>query len=180
MKLPAPQNLLMLLWLCGPILAQTQNSPKIIDAIEIRGARNIPPETLKAIIGTKPGDVFSEAALARDFAALWKTGSFSGIELKTELGAHGGLMVRFVLTDGKDQRLETVIDAIEIRGARNIPPETLKAIIGTKPGDAYNEEAIGRDAAALWKIGSFSDIQLTNQTGPGGGAIVRFTLMQKQ
>ena len=101
MKLPAPQNLLILLWLCGPILAQTQNSPKIIDAIEIRGARNI-------------------------------------------------------------------------------PPETLKAIIGTKPGDAYNEEAIGRDAAALWKIGSFSDIQLTNQTGPGGGAIVRFTLMQKQ
>jgi outer membrane protein assembly factor BamA len=77
MKLPAPQSLSMLLCLCGPILAQTQNTPKIIDAIEIRGARNIPPETLKALIGAKPGDVFNREALARDFNTLWQTGSFS-------------------------------------------------------------------------------------------------------
>ena len=174
MKLPAPQSLSMLLCLCGPVLAQTQNAPKIIDAIEIRGAKNIPPETLKALIGAKPGDVFNQEALARDFNTLWQTGSFSDIELKTEPGAHGGLTVRFVLTDRKDQRLSTVIDAIEIRGARNTPPETLKALIGAKPGDVFNREALARDFNTLWKTGSFSDIQLATETGPGGGLIVRF------
>jgi outer membrane protein assembly factor BamA len=73
-----------------------------------------------------------------------------------------------------------VIDAVEIRGARNTPPETLKALIGAKPDDVFNREALARDFNTLWKTGSFSDIQLATETGPGGGLIVRFTLTERQ
>src|SRR5208283_2803770 len=40
---------------------------EVIKGIEFRGARRVPSETLKALIFTKAGDLFSEEALRRDF-----------------------------------------------------------------------------------------------------------------
>jgi len=71
----------------------------VIDAIEIRGARHVPPDTLRAMILSKVGDVYDEEALRRDFTALWKTNRFSDVQLKTEPGARGGVIVRFVVTE---------------------------------------------------------------------------------
>ena len=77
---------------------QPSPTSKVIEAIEFRGAQNVPPETLKAAVGSKVGDVFDEAAVRRDFAALWKTGRFEDIQLKTDPGTHGGVVVIFVMT----------------------------------------------------------------------------------
>ena len=76
-----------------------QPSPisKVIEAIEFRGAQNVPPELLKAAVGSKVGDVFDEAAVRRDFTALWKTGRFEDIQVKTDPGTHGGVVVVFVM-----------------------------------------------------------------------------------
>ncbi len=83
-----------------PANYKPQPSPisKVIEAIEFRGAQNVPPETLKAAVGSKVGDVFDEASLRRDFTALWKTGRFEDIQVKTDPGAHGGVVVVFVMT----------------------------------------------------------------------------------
>ena len=77
-----------------------QPSPisKVIEAIEFRGAQNVRPEMLKAAVESKVGDVFDEAAVRRDFAALWKTGRFNDIQVKTDPGNHGGVVVVFVMT----------------------------------------------------------------------------------
>jgi hypothetical protein len=72
---------------------------KVIEAIEFRGASHVSPETLRATVISKPGDVYDEEALRRDFSALWKTNRFSDVQLKTEPGARGGVIVRFVLTE---------------------------------------------------------------------------------
>jgi len=69
-----------------------------IEAIEFRGARRVPQDTLRALIFTKKGDVFNEDALHRDFMALWNTGRFDDIRLETEPGKTG-LLVRFVVTE---------------------------------------------------------------------------------
>ena len=70
----------------------------VIEAIEFRGTRRVPQDTLRAQIFTKKGDVFSEETLHRDFMALWNTGRFDDIRLETEPGTTG-LIVRFVLTE---------------------------------------------------------------------------------
>ena len=70
----------------------------VIEAIEFRGARRVPQDTLRALIFTKKGDVFNEDPLHRDFMALWNTGRFDDIRLETEPGKTG-LIVRFVLTE---------------------------------------------------------------------------------
>ena len=69
-----------------------------IEAIEFRGARRVPQDTLRALIFTKKGDVFNEDALHRDFMALWNTGRFDDIRLETEPGK-SGILVRFVVTE---------------------------------------------------------------------------------
>ncbi len=43
-----------------------------------------------------------------------------------------------------------VIADIEFRGSRRVPQDTLRALIITRRGDKYNEEALQRDFMALW------------------------------
>src|ERR1039457_2314385 len=49
-----------------------------VEAIEFRGARRVPQDTLKAQITTKPGDLYSDEILRRDFMILWNTARFDG------------------------------------------------------------------------------------------------------
>jgi outer membrane protein insertion porin family len=48
---------------------------------------------------SKAGDVYDEATVRRDFTTLWNTGRFDDIQLKTETGERGGVIVRFVVTE---------------------------------------------------------------------------------
>jgi hypothetical protein len=45
------------------------------------------------------GDIYDQEALRRDFTALWKTGRFSDVEMETDPASHGGLIVRFIVTE---------------------------------------------------------------------------------
>jgi len=49
---------------------------ELVAGIEIHGNRRIPAETIRARMFTRPGDVYDEAALERDFNSLWNTGYF--------------------------------------------------------------------------------------------------------
>src|ERR1035441_6046809 len=71
---------------------------QVIEAFEFRGAKRVPQDTLKALIISKPGDVYNEDTLRRDFMILWNTGRFDDIRLEAEPGRLG-LIVRFVVTE---------------------------------------------------------------------------------
>jgi outer membrane protein insertion porin family len=85
----------------------------VIYAVEFRGARRIPQDTLKALIYTKPGDIYNEEQLRRDYMLLWNRGSFDDITLQTE-EAPEGLIVRFLLTERR------VIRSIKYVGNKSI------------------------------------------------------------
>lgn len=74
---------------------------------------------------------------------------------------------------------ENVIEAIEFRGARRVPVETLRALIFTKKGDKYDEETLRRDFMALWNTGRFDDIRLEREPGKEGW-IIRFVLTERR
>ncbi len=75
--------------------------------------------------------------------------------------------------------LPDTIEAIEFRGSRRVPQDTLRALIFTKRGDPYNEDALNRDFMALWNTGRFDDIQLEKEPGRTG-YIVRFVLQERR
>jgi outer membrane protein insertion porin family len=73
-----------------------------------------------------------------------------------------------------------VIEAIEFRGARRLPQDTLRVLISTKKGDIYNEDDVRRDFMALWNSGHFDDIHLETEQGPGGGLILRYIITERR
>ena len=65
------------------------------------------------MIVTKPGDLYNEDTLRRDFMDLWNTGRFDDIRLETEPG-RTGLIVRFVVTERR------VIRSINYEGIHSV------------------------------------------------------------
>ena len=81
-----------------PAVGQPVANPEglAIEGFEFRGAKRVPQDTLKALILSKPGDIYNEETLRRDFMILWNTGRFDDIRLETEQG-RTGVIVRFVV-----------------------------------------------------------------------------------
>src|SRR5579871_5664046 len=74
---------------------------------------------------------------------------------------------------------QDVIESIEFRGARRVPQDTLRALIFTKQGDAYNEDSLHRDFMALWNTGRFDDIRMEREAGRNGW-VVRFVVVERR
>src|ERR1051326_2305097 len=73
---------------------------------------------------------------------------------------------------------ENYIEAIEFRGSRRVPQDTMRALIYTKKGDKYDEEVLRRDFMALWNTGKFDDIRLEREPGQFGW-IIRFVVVER-
>jgi len=113
-----------------PAVGQPVANPngQVIEAIEFRGAKRVPQDTLKAMILSKAGDIYNEETLRRDFMILWNTGRFDDIRLETEQG-RTGLIVRFVVTERR------VIRSIDYPGAKSV---TVSEIL-----DRFKERKVG-------------------------------------
>lgn len=75
---------------------------------------------------------------------------------------------------------ENIIEAVEFRGQRRVPQDTLRALIYTKKGDVYDEDAVHRDFVALWNTGRFDDLRVEKEKGPNGGIILRFVVTERR
>ena len=71
--------------LCASALAQQG----VIREIIPHGNRRIPADTIKARMFTRPGDVYDQSALERDFMSLWNTGYFDDLRLEREEKSDG-------------------------------------------------------------------------------------------
>lgn len=100
----------------------------VIEAIEFRGSRRVPQDTLRAMIFSKRGDRLDQEMLRRDFIALWNTGRFDDITLETEPGP-AGVIVRFVLVE------RPVVRSIKYEGIKSI---TVSEIL-----DRFKERHVG-------------------------------------
>src|ERR1017187_8979608 len=61
----------------------------VIEEIIIHGNRRIPADTIRARMFTRPGDVYDQAALERDFNSLWNTGYFDDLRIEREPSPKG-------------------------------------------------------------------------------------------
>jgi len=77
------------------------------------------------------------------------------------------------------EKLEDVVEAIEFRGARRVPQDTLRALIFTKKGDKIDNESLHRDFLALWNTRRFDDIALEKEPGRTGW-IIRFRVSERR
>jgi outer membrane protein insertion porin family len=71
------------------------------------------------------------------------------------------------------------VEAVEFRGNKRVPQDMLKAMIVTKSGDLYDEEALRRDFMQLWNTNRFDDLRLEVEPG-NRGLIVRFVVTERR
>jgi outer membrane protein insertion porin family len=130
---------------CTRLAAQPEK--EIIEAIEIRGARRVPQDTLRALIHTRRGDRLNEELLHRDFLILWNTGRFDDITVRKEPGQKGWI-VRFEVAERR------VIRALKYQGNKSV---TLSEIldrfkdrrVGLSVESQYDPNRVQRAAAVL-------------------------------
>jgi outer membrane protein insertion porin family len=84
--------MLALLLLAVPVVGQQD----LIVNIIIHGNHRIPADTVKARIFSKAGDVYDQAAIERDFNALWNTGYFEDIRFEREQSPKGWILHIYV------------------------------------------------------------------------------------
>lgn len=100
----------------------------VIEAIEFRGSRRVPQDTLRALIISKKGDKYSDDSLNRDFMALWNTSRFDDIRLEREAGRTGWI-IRFVVT--------------ERRVVRSVKYDGMKSVTVSEILDRFKERKVG-------------------------------------
>jgi outer membrane protein insertion porin family len=128
----------------GPKVAGRQD---VIEAIEFRGARRVPQDTLRAMIFSKRGDRYDPETLRRDFMALWNTGRFDDITLETEPGP-GGIIVRFVLVE------RPVVRSIKYEGIKSVTVSEIldrfkERHVGLSVESQYDQNRVQRAAVIL-------------------------------
>ncbi len=80
------------LFFLTPLLVLTPRAAAqepVVEEIIIHGSRRIPSETVRSRIFTREGDVFSEAALQRDFRFLWNSQFFQDLRFEREESPKG-------------------------------------------------------------------------------------------
>ncbi len=107
----------------------------VVEAVEFRGARRVPQDTLRAMIFTKKGDTFDPETLRRDFMALWNTGRFDDITLEQEQGP-SGIILRFVVVE------RPVVRSIKYEGIKSV---TVSEIL-----DRFKERRVGLSVEAQY------------------------------
>jgi outer membrane protein insertion porin family len=97
-----------------PAPALPQATGQIITAIEFRGSRRVPADSLRATIMTKVGDFYNEETLRRDYMKLYNGGRFDDLRLETEQDAKGGIVIRFIVQERR------VVSTINYQGMKSI------------------------------------------------------------
>ncbi|HTM36547.1 MAG TPA: outer membrane protein assembly factor BamA [Terriglobales bacterium] len=83
----------------GLLLASTAvlgQQPDVIAEIQVHGNRSVPADVVRAHVFTKPGDVYDQSAIERDFNSLWNTGFFEDIRFEREATPKGWIVHIYV------------------------------------------------------------------------------------
>ena len=75
-----------------PQILRTPN-PDMVEAVDVRGNRRIPSDTIKYNLQIKPGDVVNTALIQRDMKALYALGYFDDIKVEEEDGDRGKIII---------------------------------------------------------------------------------------
>jgi outer membrane protein insertion porin family len=100
----------------------------VIESLNFRGLRRVPPDTLRVLLGSKKGDKYDEEQLHRDYMALYNTGRFDDLTIEKEPGRTGWI-ITFV--------------AVERRIVRAIKYDGLKSISVSEVLDRFKERKVG-------------------------------------
>jgi outer membrane protein insertion porin family len=140
--------LLLVLGFAGPLLAQPQ--PDVIGEIQIHGNRSVPADTVRSHIFTRPGDVYDQAAIERDFNSLWNTNYFEDIRFEREATPKGWILHIYVKEKPRIKDISYVgINAIS---KSDILDRFKEAKVGISPESQYDPTKVKKAEVVLKQL----------------------------
>ena len=112
----------------------------------------------------KPGDVFTEAAMAQDRQAIYETGLFYDIYPSIEVIPEGIKLTYHVMEN-------PVLKSIEIKGNHALSTDTIKGFLTVRPGEILNSKTLNENIKAIeeayrkegYILAKISDIAMNDQ-----------------
>lgn len=134
--------------LMAPALGQQQ--PNIISAVEIHGNRSIPADTIRAHVFTKPGDIYDQNAIERDFNSLWNTNYFEDIRFEREATSKGWILHVYVKERPRIREISYVgINAIS---KSDILDRFKEAKVGISPESQYDPTKVKKAEVVIRQL----------------------------
>jgi outer membrane protein insertion porin family len=149
---PAQQKAPELTTPVAPAQPQAQPAAQAtIQSIHFTGNHRITSTVLRARIFSHVGDVYNEAALKRDFMALWNTGYFDDVRLEVTDGEKGGKIVTFFVREKK------LVRSINYKGLSSVQQsdvldEFKKRKVGLSIQSQYDPVTIKRAEVVLQEM----------------------------
>jgi outer membrane protein insertion porin family len=132
------------LFFCSAILAQTQDSQRLITKVEVRGNKNISGASILSKVRTKTGMNFSQLIASDDLKRLYALGYFTDIEIELENYAEG-VAVIFKVTE------KPILSAIAISGNKSIRTDNIQKLVQSKIGEFFNLQQLKQDMRDIQK-----------------------------
>lgn len=130
--------------------AQSRAQQDLVSSIEIHGNRAIPAETIRAHIFTRPGDVYDQAAIERDFVSLWNTNYFEDIRFEREATSKGWILHVYVKERPRVKEISYVgINAIS---KSDILDRFKQAKVGLSPESQYDPTKVKKAEVVLRQL----------------------------
>jgi outer membrane protein insertion porin family len=169
-----------LLWL-APTLAIAQQTPQVIENIEVYGNRRIPKESITSRIYTRAGDIYDAAALERDLQSVWNTGYFDDVRIEREQGKKGWIINFYV-------REKPTIRTIDYKGLNSVSQSDVldrykKLKVGLTQDSPYDPTKVIKAKVALQDLlaehgRQFANITVQVQQIPPAAVSVTFNVKE--
>jgi len=144
------RGVLFLGFLAVVVTAQSRAQQDLVSSIEIHGNRAIPAETIRAHIFTRPGDVYDQAAIERDFISLWNTNYFEDIRFEREATSKGWILHVYVKERPRVKDISYVgINAIS---KSDILDRFKQAKVGLSPESQYDPTKVKKAEVVLKQL----------------------------
>lgn len=125
-----------------PTNLAAQGNDKVVD-VAITGNVNINTAAIMNAVSLKAGDVYTDAAVEKDKAAIISLGYFSAVTVHKQ-DVEGGVKVTYEVTENPK-----VAGIIKITGNEPIPVDTVLGLMKTKSGQVLNATVLNQDIAAI-------------------------------
>src|SRR6266849_5175993 len=109
---------------CVPRSTFAQQTPRLVESVEISGNRRLRRDDILYYVQTRPGDPYNEQQVQRDYQAILALGFFdkTATRVVTEDGARGGINIIF------EVRELPIIRDLQFEGLKSVPEsDVLKA-----------------------------------------------------
>jgi outer membrane protein insertion porin family len=140
-----------------------------VKEIRITGNNVIPTEAIRAVMGTKEGEVLNHAVLIEDTDRIRKLyqdkGYVGNVTEELALGFEDTGILTIPIS-------ELTVEAIKVVGNRKTKTQVVTRELRMRPGQVYNQNDLRRDYARLERLQLFESIEPTPTVGSEPGKVV--------